>query len=86
MPDLFAEEHEEREVGAIVLHRWRASHIQYPVSWVGFAEHDGSWITESDLATSPTLVFEYWASRGGSRTETPSPRQCRRSARGRAFS
>jgi Chromo (CHRromatin Organisation MOdifier) domain len=86
MPDLFADGHEEWEVSTIVSQRWRASNLQYLVLWVGFAEHENSWVSESDLANSPTLVTEYWASRGGSRPETPRPRQRRRSARGRASS
>jgi Chromo (CHRromatin Organisation MOdifier) domain len=86
MPDLFADGYEEWEVSAIVSHRWRASNLQYLVSWVGFAYHENSWVSESDLANSPTLITEYWASRGGSHRETPRPRQRRRSARGRASS
>jgi hypothetical protein len=65
MPELFADGHEEWEVSAIVSHRWWASHLQYLVSWVGFAEHENSRVSESDLANSPALVTEYWASRGG---------------------
>jgi hypothetical protein len=86
MPYLFADGHEEWEISAIVSHRWRASHIQYLVSWVGSAEHENSWASESDLANSPTLVTEYWASHGCSRPATPRPRQRRHSARGGAFS
>jgi hypothetical protein len=56
MPDLFADGKEEREVSASVSHRWRASHLQYLVSWVGLAEHDSSWVSESDSANSPTFV------------------------------
>jgi hypothetical protein len=83
MPELFADGH-ELEVNPIVSHRWRASHLQYLVSWVGFKKHENSWVSESDLADSPTLVTKYWASHGGSRPATPRQRQRRRSARGRA--
>jgi hypothetical protein len=86
MPELFADGHEEREVSAIVSHRWWASHLQYLVSWVGFADHENSRVSESDLANSPALVTEYWASRGGYRPETARVRQRRRSARGHASS
>jgi Chromo (CHRromatin Organisation MOdifier) domain len=86
MPDLFADGHEEWEVSPIVSHRWRTSHLQYLVPWVGFAEHENSWVSESDFANSPNLVTEYWAFQGGSRPENPSPRQHRRSARGSASS
>jgi Chromo (CHRromatin Organisation MOdifier) domain len=69
-----------------VSHRWRVAHLHYLVSWVGFAEHENSWVSESDLANSLTLVTEYWASRGNPRPATPRPRQRRRLTRGLASS
>jgi Chromo (CHRromatin Organisation MOdifier) domain len=62
MPDLFTHRHEEWEVSAIVSHRWRASHPQYIVAWVEFAEHENRWVSESDFANYHILVTEYWAS------------------------
>jgi hypothetical protein len=55
MPDLFEDGHEEWDVSAIVSHRWRASHLQDLVSWVGFSEHENSWISEYDSANSITF-------------------------------
>jgi hypothetical protein len=43
MPDLFAHGHAAWEISDFVSHRWRASHLQYLVSRVGFVEHDNSW-------------------------------------------
>jgi hypothetical protein len=59
MPDLFVDGNDEWEASATVSHRWRASHLQYLVSWVGFAKHENSWVSESDLANTPTLVTAY---------------------------
>ena len=87
--DLFADGHEEWEVSAVLDHRWRSSNLHYLVSWTGFAEHENTWVSESDLANSPDLLDAYWASRGGRPSQPPTRRtQSRRgrSARGRASS
>jgi hypothetical protein len=69
MPDLFADEHEEWEVSAIVSRRWRAPHLQYIVSWVRFAEHENSWALN---LTWPILLP--WSPSTGPLTAVPALR------------
>jgi hypothetical protein len=82
--DLFDDGHEEWEVESILSHRWRGSKLHFLVSWVGFAEHENSWIPEVNLANSPDILSEYW-NRIGGRPRDPT-RSRSRKARGRASS
>jgi transposase InsO family protein len=82
--DLFADGHEEWEVECILSHRWRGSQLHYLVSWRGFAEHENSWLPETNLSNSPDILAAYWAGLGGRPPGPPLPGS--RKARGRASS
>jgi Chromo (CHRromatin Organisation MOdifier) domain len=54
--DLFDDGHEEWEVESILSHRWCGSKLHFLVSWVGFVEHENSWIPEVNLTNPPDIL------------------------------
>ena len=58
-PLQFQDEHEEYEVEAILNHRKRRNQTEYIVKWLGYLDHENSWITERDLKNAPEVLQEY---------------------------
>ena len=58
-PLQFQDGHEEYEVESILNHRKRRGKLQFLVHWKGYADHENSWLPESDLENSQELLDEY---------------------------
>lgn len=55
----FDDGHVEYEVERILNHKRKRGKIQYLVKWLGYADHENSWLLEKDLKNSPELLKTY---------------------------
>ena len=58
-PMIFKDGHEEYEVEKILSHRKLRGKTQYLVKWKGYADHENSWLSESDLENANELLQLY---------------------------
>lgn len=55
----FADDHVEYEVERILNHRKRRGKLQYLVKWVGYADHENTWIPADELPHCQELIQDY---------------------------
>ena len=58
-PVQFEDGHDEYEVEKILHHRKRRNRMQYLIKWVGYPDHENSWVYKEDLLNSPDLLSKY---------------------------
>ena len=58
-PIQFDDGHQEYEVEKILRHRRKRNTLQYLVKWVGYPDHENSWIPKENLINSPDLLRTY---------------------------
>ena len=59
---LFADGHQEYAVENILSHRKRRGKTQYLVKWKGYADHENTWQSASDLENAKEILQVYKAS------------------------
>ena len=59
LPLKFEDEHEEYEVEKILNHRGRKSRTEYLVKWLGYPDHENSWVSSKDMGNAQELLKEY---------------------------
>ena len=59
---MFADGHQEYEIEPILSHKKRRGKTQYLVKWKGFADHENTWQSASDLQNDHELLQDYEAS------------------------
>ena len=58
-PLQFSDGHVEYEVEKILRHRKKGRYTEYLVKWLGYADHENSWVSEKDLANDLDLLKQY---------------------------
>ena len=58
-PVHFSDNHEEYEIEYILNHRRRRNRNEYLVKWLGYPDHENSWVSENDMGNSAELLSDY---------------------------
>ena len=59
VPLKFADGHEEYEIEKILNHRRRKNRIEYLVKWLGYPDHENTWLSEKDLGNAQEVLQDY---------------------------
>ena len=58
-PLRIADDHEEYEVEKILSHRRRGNRFQYLIKWLGYPNHENTWLNAEDLENSKEILDDY---------------------------